>query len=445
MADQTVTEFLGALRKAVSNVQLYPEGHPYSDEAIRSLSIHVPAITQAEPQSVLSLVGGAFYLNRQVMPQSSIEHRSMVHTMERRGLESITLREGATTGDLRELAGFLSGESGDVPAEGTVVLNERPYSRAELEAEAGLSGLRRSYASSIDLLRGVSAASLDPEAQADLESAVWSVESLLEQVLLEKGASLLLASIKTHDQYTFFHSVNSSILAMSVGRALGLDDDQLIGLGLGGLLHDLGKTKIAPEIITHPGRLDDSQWVEIKRHPQEGAQAILAASGPGQEIAARVALEHHARFDRDGYPTLKPGKLHLFSRIVAVCDTYDALTTRRSYKRALPPTVALDVITEAAGSQLDPDVVGLFIDMMGIYPAGSLLRLQTGDLVMVVESDESGAELAGAVVMTADGEHVDDLRVEAIDQHEIVDLVLPDEAGIAPAALLEGIHVAGNG
>lgn len=446
MADQTVTDFLAALRKAVANVQLYPDDHPFSQEAVRALATHIPAITDSESQSVLSLVGGAFYLNRQVMPHASIEHRSMVHTMEQRGLESITVREGATIGDLRELAGFLSGESGDVPAEGTVVLNERPYSRADLEADASLSGLRRSYASSIDLLRGVSAANLDRDAQTDLEEAILSVQDLLEKVLLERGASLLLASIKTHDQYTFFHSVNSSILAMSVGKAIGMGDEQLLGLGLGALLHDLGKTKIAPEIIQYPGRLDDSQWVEIKRHPQEGAQAILAASGPEQEIAARVALEHHARYDGDGYPTLRRDRsLHLYSRIVAVCDVYDALTTRRSYKRALPPPVALEVMVESAGTQLDPDVVGLFVDMLGIYPPGSLLRLRTGDIVMVIDSNEDGSELTGAVVVGSDGEHLEELATARLDPEEIIDLVLPDEVGIAPAALLEGVHVQGPG
>ena len=119
-----------------------------------------------------------------------------------------------------------------------------------------MSEIRRSYANSLDFLQGVADSMLDGEG-ADITDAVWTVEQLLEQVLLQPGASLLLSTLKTHDEYTFFHSINSSLLALTIGQTLGLDNDQLVQLGVGALLHDLGKIRVPIEIIQYPGRLDD--------------------------------------------------------------------------------------------------------------------------------------------------------------------------------------------
>lgn len=445
MREIATTDFFGSLRRAVSNVHLYPKGHPQSEVALDMLTETAGALTTGFDQVVLSMMDNAFYLDRQLLPQASLEYRDVYRLLHGRGLDSISIVGRPTIGDLTELADFLGDEGSDLPADGTIRLNERPYNRSELMKQASLSEIRHSYTASLDFLNGV-AESMADEDGADISDAVWTVEQLLEKVLLQPGASLLLSTLKTHDEYTFYHSINTCLLALTVGQAIGLSNDQLIELGVGSLLHDLGKIRVPIEVIQYPGRLDDSMWAEIKRHPHEGAQAILAGSGHGQEIAALVALEHHARFDLEGYPAVaRRERLHLYSRITAVCDVYDALTTRRAYKRAMPPAAALKIVIEGANTgQLDPDLVQVFVSILGIFPAGSLLRLDTGEVAVVVEAGHDGATMQAAIALDADG-----LRVEAPEPFEltvdrVADLVLPDEVGLDPASLAESAHLGLN-
>ena len=440
MLDDHARLFLSSLRRAASAVQLYPAEHPLVLEAAEGAVSAAGSLNEEDESVVLSIVNDAFYLNRRLLPQATLEHRATMEQFVEQGLDSVTLRPPVTTQDVVDLANFLNGHSGDVPADGSLRLNARPFSEADLRQAASLSKLKRSYASSIDILRGVAAAS--NEKSFDINPAVWAVEELLEAVLREPGASLLLATLKGHDEYTFFHSVNTAILALAVGRTLELDDEKLKLLGLGALLHDIGKVRVSPAVIQYPGRLTESHWAEIKLHPQEGAQAILAASGHGREIAARVAFEHHARYDLSGYPFVKGrDQLHLFSRIVSVCDVYDAMTTRRSYKRAEPPTRALQLLLNGSGTQFDPDVVHTFIHMMGIYPTGSLLKLKTGQVVIVLDGGDDDRSFIAAVVRDSRNMLLDEFEPFELDTDLIADQVLPEIVGINPAALLEDIHL----
>jgi hypothetical protein len=406
MREQPTAEFLGALRRAVSNVHLYPGGHPQSDQALNMLTETAGGLTAGVDQIVLSMMDSAFYLDRHLLPHASLEYRDVYRLLHGRGLDSVTINRGATTGDLAELAEFLAGEGSDLPAEGTVRLNDRPFNRSDLIKQASMSEIRHSYAASLDFLHGV-AESMTGDEGADISEAVWTVEQLLE--------------------------------------AIGLANDQLVELGVGALLHDLGKIRVPVETIQYPGRLDDVMWGQIKRHPHEGAQAILAGSGAGQEIAAQVALEHHARYDLGGYPQVeRREKLHLYSRITAICDVYDALTTRRAYKRALPPARALEIIVEGSGTQLDPNLVQIFVSILGIFPAGSLLRLGTGEVAVVVAAGRDGQLMRAAIAFTAEGERVSEPETFELSVDRVSELVLPDEVGMDAAALVDSPHLAYN-
>ncbi|MBT8194508.1 MAG: HD-GYP domain-containing protein [Acidimicrobiia bacterium] len=445
MSEATTSDFLGSLRRAVSNVHLYPKGHPQSDVALDMLTETTGAMAAGYDQVVLSMMDNAFYLDRQLLPQASLEYRDIYRLLHGRGLDSISIVGRPTIGDLAELADFLADEGSDIPADGTIRLNERPYNRSELLKQASMSEIRRSYTASLDFLTGV-AESMAEEDGADITDAVWTVEQLLEQVLLQPGSSLLLSTLKTHDEYTFYHSINTCLLALTVGQAIGLTNEQLIELGVGSLLHDLGKIRVPIEVIQYPGRLDDAMWAEIRRHPHEGAQAILAGSGRGQEVAALVALEHHARYDLTGYPAVaRRERLHLYSRITAICDVYDALTTRRAYKRAMPPASALKIVIQgAAEGQLDPDLVQVFVSILGIFPAGSLLRLDTGEVAVVVAAGHDGDAMQAAIAVGTDGERIVHPEPFELSVGRVTDLVLPDEVGLDPASLVESAHLDHN-
>lgn len=454
MNEKKVRDFLTVLRRHINQLGLYPADHPLHLEGADSMLRSASEIMTAEGEIVLTILEDTIYLGPQLLAYTSLEFNGLLRMMQKRGLDSVTFIDPISKYDLIEFADFVAGASDDVPAGGTVRLNERPLSRSDLEVSE-MGELRQSYAASLDVLRNIGFA-MKNGADFELGGVALAVQSMVEKSFSQPAASLLLATVKGHDEYTYYHSVNTSIYAISLGRLIGLDEDQLFGVGTGGLLHDIGKVGVPSGVLQHPGRLDREQWDVIQLHPQNGASAILAAAGATQEVAAAIALEHHARFDGSGYPKLgnphthvhaTAGQphghpLHLFSRAVSVADTYDAITTRRSYRRAETPNRALKVLLTGAGTSYDPDLVMAFIRMMGAYPTGSLLQLSTGQLVMVTHLvDNDPKNPGGVVVRGPDGLDLAEPEPISFDPDSVVDQLLPSIAGIDPAALLEKASV----
>ncbi len=429
------------LQALARQMALYPTGHPTTGEALGAATSSADDLaTAASGEGVVSLVGDSFYLGRTLLPHASLEFNALLRTMQARGIESITFLSPVAGADVADLGAFIAGLSGDVPAESTVRLNESPFSKADLESDSSLTSLRRSYARSLDVLRGVAGA-LESDEQFDLSGASWAVEQLVEQTISQPAASLLLSTMKSHDEYTFFHSVNVCILSIALGRMTGLEDDQLKVLAIGAMLHDIGKVRVEPSILQFPGRLDGDQWRQIKLHPQEGAASIMAAAAPGQEIAATVAFEHHARFDGSGYPSLtrRERDLHFYSRLVATTDTYDAITTRRSYRRAETPNRALHVLLKGSGTLYDPDFVRAFIELVGIYPPGSLLQLDGGEVAMVTHTPDGDGAPDLVLVRRSSGELLDLPEPIPAVGRTVLDQLVPGQVGVDPAALLEKV------
>jgi HD-GYP domain-containing protein (c-di-GMP phosphodiesterase class II) len=441
MSEKLTGAWIKALRRLVRQVALYPTGHPLTMEALRALRTATDDLVPDGGQVVITAMENAFFMNRTILPHVSLEYHSFIRELDERGVESISAIHPVTDQDLLDLAAFLAGISGDFPADGSLLLNERYLTPEDLEATP-TSELRRSYVSSLDALRGVTGA-MRTDGRFEMAPVVTAVEGLFEQSMSQSSASLLLSTVKSHDEYTFYHSVNACILALAIGRMIGIDRQHLIPIGVGAVLHDIGKTAVSTSVLNYPGRLNDEQWKEITIHPQEGALAILAAGGPGHEISATVAFEHHARFDGAGYPGItRKRRPHVYSRLVAVADTYDAITTRRAYRRAETPNHALNALLGGAGSGYDPDLVRTFIDLMGIYPPGSILEIPSGALVVVVsKSSEPGGPLDALLVRDPFGRDIDP-EPYAVRPDEVTRQLLAQQVDIDPAALLESAAAA---
>jgi HD-GYP domain-containing protein (c-di-GMP phosphodiesterase class II) len=262
----------------------------------------------------------------------------------------------------------------------------------QLPEEQVLDRRRRAinaYQQALDFIRET-VVELDSPAQVNLRRAKRAVQRLVDLSYEEgDGFSMIgLASIKDHDDYTFNHMVNVCVLAIAFGHRLGLPRPQLADLGLSALYHDLGKLQIPLEVLRSHGPLTDEEWALIGNHTVFGAQALFPTLAENPETLPRilVALQHHYGYDRSGYPDiqiLKRQRLH--SRIVAICDAFDAMTTKRVYQRRFLPDEALAVIYKAAGGRYDPLLVQAFINCMGIFPPGSTVQLATGELAVVVE------------------------------------------------------------
>ena len=202
----------------------------------------------------------------------------------------------------------------------------------------------------------------------------------------EDTRSVILEKTKRYDAYTFTHMVNVSILSVLIGMQMGIDKDDLVALGQGGLLHDTGKTKISIEIINKRGKLDPEELKQIRKHPLYGRDILLESGIRDERILAPV-LQHHEKVDGSGYPLgLKEKSIHFFAKIAAVADVYDALTTVRSYKKAMIPYKAVSIILSMI-KHFDPKVIKAFVNLMGIYPVGTRMRLSNGEIATVVETN----------------------------------------------------------
>lgn len=432
MSELLGRSFLRALFHAGQRYLRAPAGDGSIEDAVSALVGAAEVLTAGRDEVVLTIQDDAFFLGTDMLPHASLEFNGMLRDMQARRIESVTVLSGATRDDLADLAALVSGHRTDIPAEGTVRLNERPHRSDELEVRP-VSDLRRSYADSLDTLRSVSR-----EGRLHLSDVTGVVEGFLDGGAADAGSSLLMATIHNHDEMTFYHSVNVCLLSLAMGRFAGLHREQLVDLGVGALLHDIGRVVIDESALHNPGRLTNEDWAQVRLHPQEGALAIMAATGRGQELAAAVALEHHVRMDGTGYPDMGGRRPHLYSRIVAIADAYDAITSYRPYRPARTPNEALRVLLEGAGTAHDGDLLRVFIEMMGIYPPGSLLRL-TDDRVVMVTANDDGARL-GVEVRAADGTLSDDPVVVSLDDVDVAAQLLPDEAAVDPGSLLEAVE-----
>jgi HD-GYP domain-containing protein (c-di-GMP phosphodiesterase class II) len=209
--------------------------------------------------------------------------------------------------------------------------------------------------------------------------------TILEELKQNSSALLHLANIYSTDSFLYHHSFNVTIMALMVGLKLKLDERQLIELGIGTLLHDIGKLAIPDAIINKPGKLTKEEFEIVKTHTTQGYE-MLKRQGDISALAAQIALLHHERYDGTGYPRGIPGKeQHLFGRIVSVCDVYEALTANRVYRKGHLPHQAFEYILGGGGTHFDPDIVNTFVKTIAVYPIGSEVTLSTGERAVVTE------------------------------------------------------------
>ena len=274
--------------------------------------------------------------------------------------------------------------------------------------------------------------------QLDPVKARPLVKAMHASMLRNPGALISLSRIKAADTYTFQHSVSICALLMSFAAAMGLDATSVEEAGLGGLLHDVGKMKVPNEILNKPGKLTDDEFTVMKSHASASRDLLVGVAGVS-EMVIQIASEHHEKMGGGGYPRgISGDQISQVGRMTAIVDVYDALTSNRVYHTAKEPSEVLKRLLEWSGPHLDGDLVQHYIQTLGIYPVGSLVRLSGGRLAVVVEQGEDLLRPTVRVVYDTGRK----LRLQPRDLHlahssdQIVDYEDPAAWGIDPMEYL---------
>ena len=289
--------------------------------------------------------------------------------------------------------------------------------QAELQAAA-----KRTYAQSVALSKDV-INSVRMGRAPSLRRVKRAVQGIVDQVLAEETSLVGLTTLREYDEYTYTHSVNVCIFSVALGKRLGMSKLELYELGLAALLHDIGKSRLSLDLLQKSAGLDDQDWRQLVAHPWLGVLALFQLRTQ-QDLPYRamvVAYEHHMKCDLTGYPRpLRPRTQSMLSRIVAVADGYDAATSRRSYQATpIPPSAVLQEMRDNPRRGMDPVVLKAFINLLGIYPVGTLVVLDTFELAVVRSASPNPEFLSRPTVVL-----VSDAHGHLLDPPQVVDLAV---------------------
>ena len=391
---------------------------------VASVKKFVGLVTQTGPKNNgVSIVtsDGRFYFQEhrlQIRPENRKVFGRMLQYMDSRGIYSLHFKSDLSAVSDRDIIAFarivdLAGTKNatyewliaqleknniswvDINSKTTEHLNDSNLpddeTREPDELEQKKLHTRKNYSQILGSVKDVSQ-KLASNQKVGMRTTVRLVQKMVDLIKDDDLFFSILSTVRIYDDYTYIHSVNVAILAMCLGRQIGLDHRTLERLGLCGLFHDLGKLEIPKSILNKQGSLDDGEYSIIQAHPVHSARLILKLKARrDRKVKILMApFKHHMGYNGLGYPRIKSGHgTSLFGRILTIADVYDAITSPRIYRfKTLSPDKALGHMLEQSGTRFDPILLKVFINMLGAYPVGTLLKFNTGEMGIVMEKSK---------------------------------------------------------
>jgi putative nucleotidyltransferase with HDIG domain len=432
-----IKKFVQVLTEAVKGLRLYAVDHPATTKQVETLQDGLFTMLQHKKMIKMGLLEGTLFVEDHLIMQEFQAATELVEMLESRELAGFEFMAGLSASEIQSLLHLLHSGSntGQDFADALVsqgVKKIRAIAAAE-DDEDEAQQPRKVYHKALKVVDQIFQDVRMGEIPSS-EDAIKVVKDMAHLTMTEPHAMLALSMLKDYDNYTFTHSVNVSVLALAIGRACQLTEEQLKTLGLGGLLHDLGKLRVDVNIITKPGRLTDSEFDEIKEHPGYGAEIIKEMEGVTDEVM-QIVHGHHLRYDRTGYPSNVPGEvISPLVEMTAIADAYDAMTTLRSYQRPFTPRKAIARLKDVRGSSLHPDYVTHFIESLGPYPVGSLVRLDSNEIGLVTKVEPKDTSLVDIkIIYDSAGAMLDDpysIQLRPDQPRKIIAEVDPQTKGI---------------
>ncbi|HEU0013992.1 MAG TPA: HD-GYP domain-containing protein [Longimicrobium sp.] len=440
-------DFLAAAAGAIRALQLYPLENQAVGKALAELDAATDHLLASESEIGVRYVGDFFFVNDvrlRVDLSSYASFTTVGRALQRHGIGQLEVFRGASAQEWTAFLSLVSQEGrgadpftaflerlGHSPVFHITVGPDR--SGAAEQDEDALRMAKRAYAQTVAVARECMTG-LRLGRGASLRPVKRAVQSIVDQVLRNETSIVGLTTLHDYDEYTFVHSVNVCIFSVALGKKLGFDKHQLYELGLGALLHDVGKVRMPVELINKPGPLSREEFEVLKEHPTEGLLALFDLRGLG-ELPLRamlMAYEHHLKVDGSGYPkSIRPRESSLFARMVAVADGFDAATSQRAYAPAGLPDEVLRQMREDPRYGFDPLLVKAFVSMTGIYPVGTVVILDTHEIAVVHQRNPRPDALHQPLVKV-----VFDALGTPLDPPRLVDLSEPDPATGAPVATI---------
>ncbi|HZB25364.1 MAG TPA: HD-GYP domain-containing protein [Vicinamibacterales bacterium] len=385
--DEVLRRFASGVRAA----QLYASDHPLLARNVNGLVAALDALHQSTPSVAVGIVGGEFVVSDTPMSRTSAGMTELIRRLRDHQIERIAFERGVTAA---EAAAFIHAVAAlGSKADG----RERPLQSAHIRAgritaedkrsggiASDMAAIRQLYSNAVQQAETVWD-SAESEGSPDMPAALQTVEGLADAVTQNRTALMALTAMRNYDNYTFTHMVNVSILTMGQARALGVDGRLLREFGLSALMHDIGKVRTPKEILNKPDKLTDDEFTIMRKHTVDGAE-ILRRTPEMPVLAPVVAFEHHLRMDGSGYPFgVKRERLNVATMLCSIADVYDAMRSQRAYQQAFPTDRILGVLKRSDGTQFDQHLVRRFVQLLGIYPPGNLVKLDTGEIAVVLK------------------------------------------------------------
>jgi putative nucleotidyltransferase with HDIG domain len=385
--DELLRRFASGVRAA----QLYAADHPLLARNVEGLLAALKSLHQQTGSVPVGIVGNDLVVSETPMPRTSAGMTELIKRLRDHKIERIAFERGITP---EEMATFIHA----VATLGTRTDSsdrslQSPHIRvgritAEERRSGGIAGdmaaIRQLYSNAVQAAE-IAWQSAETEGMPDLPATLQTVEGLADAVIQNRTALMALTAMRNYDNYTFTHMVNVSILTMGQARALGIDGKLLREFGLSALMHDIGKVRTPKEILNKPDKLTDEEFTVMRKHTVDGAE-ILRRTPEMPILAPVVAFEHHLRIDGSGYPFgVKRPLLNVATMLCSISDVYDAMRSQRAYQQAFPTERILAVLKRTDGTQFAQHLVRRFVQLLGIYPPGNLVKLSSGEVAVVLK------------------------------------------------------------
>src|SRR5476649_2857061 len=389
MDHKKAEELVRRLAAALRGTELYSPAHPLVQRGIDAFTAAAQEGLKGTPSVVIGFIGDEVVVDGTRLPRGTASLIGFARDLRDRDIEKVTITRGVTRAEIADLVAAFSDRTSPVPLPDRLLargVRHVTLGRIVVEEvsddQAGIAAARRVYGTAVETAETLWNAAKAGD-QPDPGAARKIIDGLARLVTQDRTSLMALTALKKYDNYTFTHMVNVSALAMAQARSLNIDGPLLREFGFAALMHDIGKVNTPLEVLNKPGKLTNEEFDIMKRHVVDGAH-ILRRTPEMPALAPIVAFEHHLKQDLSGYPEkIGSRKLNLCTMIVSIADVFDALRSNRPYRQGMATVRIRSIMDEQDNPAFNRVLLKRFVNLMGLFPVGNLVRLNTDEIAVV--------------------------------------------------------------